>query len=89
MIEALVMLSSLMSTNDCINRLEDAISSYREAELLGSEDLEDRKAELVLSSHLLTLHISNQKKGMDGAFDTIKRLKEIQKADQFFKTPKN
>ena len=42
-----------------------------------------------MSAHLLTLHISNQEKGISGAISTIERLKQIQKADQFFKTPKN
>ena len=89
MMEALVMLASMMTTDECIERLQRAIEEYKEAELLNSENLMKLKGELIMSAHLLTLHISNEEKGIDGAISTIERLKQIQKADQFFKTPKN
>lgn len=89
MMEMMVMLASIMSTEQCIDRLQKAIDEYNEAELLNSDNKEDKKSELLLSCHLLTLHITNSKKGLDGAINTIEKLKEIEKAHRFFKTEKN
>lgn len=89
MMEMMVMLASIMSTEQCIDRLQKSIDEYKEAELLNSENQKDKKAELLLSCHLLTLHITNSKKGLDGAMHTIEKLKEIEKAHNFFKTEKN
>ena len=84
----MVVLASLMSTENCIDRLQEAIDSYKEEELING-DVEKKLQELLLSCHLMTLHVINKEKGVSGAVDTLKQLKEVEKAHKFFKTERN
>ena len=90
MMELLVILASTMTTEHCIQRLQQAIDELKEAELLSNEEeIKGKTEELLLSTHLMTLHIMNKKKGAAGALDTIERLKEVERAHKFFQTAKN
>jgi len=51
--------------------------------------MEHVKHNVIVKTHLLTLHFMNLGKGMDGAIETIKKMEDLEKANNFFKTAKN
>lgn len=86
--EMLVLMATSLPTEKVIELMEEAIADYREAVLL-QKDLEHAKHDMIVKTHLLTLHFMNLDKGIDGAIETIKKMEDMEKANNFFKTVKN
>lgn len=81
--EIFVMLAKMMSKEDCIKRLAEAISEYNEAKMLGKE-LKQKESNILLSCHLLLLN------GLEGdAMDVLKDMEMVDKSVKFFQTDKN
>lgn len=81
--EMFVMLAKLMSKDQCVERLEDAIAEYKEAKLING-DMEKAEHSLFMSAHLLILNNLDKDPG-----DIIKEMHEVQRSVDFFKTDKN
>lgn len=86
--EMLVLMATSLPTERVIEIMEEAIANYKEAVLL-QKDLEDAKHNMIVKTHLLTLHFMNLGKGVDGAIETIKKMEDLEKANNLFKTAKN
>lgn len=86
--EMLVIMATSLSTEQVIELMEEAIAEYKEAVLL-QKDMEHAKHNMIVKTHLLTLHFMNLGRGMDGAIETIKKMEDLEKANNFFKTVKN
>lgn len=81
--EIFVMLAKAMTKKQCIDRLAEAVSEYKEAELLG-KNLDEVEHNLLLSCHLFLLN------GIKGdATDVIKDMEMVDKSVNFFKTTTN
>jgi len=81
--EIFVMLSKMMSKQQCIEKLSDAVAEYNEAKLLG-KDLEQEEQVITMACHLLILN------GLKGdANDVLENMKMVDKSVNFFKTEKN
>ena len=86
--EMLVLMATSLPTERVIEIMEEAIADYKESALL-QKDMEDAKHNMIVKTHLLTLHFMNLGKGVNGAIETIKKMEELEKANNLFKTPKN
>lgn len=86
--EMLVLMATSLPTERVIEIMEEAIANYKEAALL-QKDMEDAKHNMIVKTHLLTLHFMNLGKGVDGAIETIKKMEDLEKANNLFKTAKN
>jgi len=81
--EIFVMLSKIMSKQQCIEKLSDAVAEYNEAKLLG-KDLEQEEQVITMACHLLLLN------GLKGdAKDVLEDMEMVNKSVNFFKTEKN
>ena len=81
--ELFVMLAKALSQDECIERLEEAISDFKEAKLL-NQNLEKAEFTLHMACHLLIFNT------LDGnASDIIKNMDEVNRSVNFFKTEKN
>ena len=81
--EIFVMLSKIMSKQQCIEKIEQSIAEYNEAKLLG-KDLEQEEHNITMACHLLLLN------GLKGdANDVLEDMKMVDKSVNFFKTEKN
>lgn len=80
-----VMLAKLMSREQCIERLQQALEEYKEALLTGDDEtLKGSEANIELSCHLFLLN------GVDGkASEIINQMDEVKRSVDFFKTDKN
>jgi hypothetical protein len=85
--EVLITLASLMSEEDVLTRLKEAISEFEEAKLLGDEEKIHRyKHHLMLSCHLVTMnHVTRE----DGTLETIERVKKLEANVNLFKDKQN
>lgn len=86
--EMLVFMATSLPTEQIIELMEEALAEYKEAVLL-NKDIEHAKHNVIVKTHLVTLHFMNLGKGMDGAMETIKKMEELEKANNLFKTAKN
>lgn len=86
--EMLVLMATSLPTEQVIELMEEALAEYKEAVLL-DKDIEHAKHNVIVKTHLLTLHFMNLGKGMDGAIETLKKMEDLEKANNFFKTTKN
>ena len=81
--EVFVMLSKLMSKQQCIEKLSDAVAEYNEAKLF-KKDLEQEEHVITMACHLLLLN------GLKGdAKDVLQDMEMVDKSVNFFKTEKN
>lgn len=88
--EMLVIMASLMSKQQIIERLQESIDELKEAELLCDAELIEQKTHhLLFTCHLMTMHVMTESKGPSGALDIIKDMNELEKSRKFFKTEKN
>ena len=86
--EMLVFMATSLPTDKIIEMMEEALAEYKEAALL-QKDMEHAKHNVIVKTHLVTLHFMNLDKGIDGAIETIKKMEELEKANNLFKTAKN
>jgi|APGre2960657404_1045060.scaffolds.fasta_scaffold15817_2 hypothetical protein len=88
--EMLIIMASLMSKEQIIEKLQESIDELKEAQLLcNDKEIETKTHNLVISCHLLTMHVVSDDKGLEGALKTIKDMNEIEKNNNFFKTANN
>lgn len=88
--EMLIIMASMMSTEQVIEKLQESIDELKEAELLGNvEKIKEKIDHLVMSCHLLTMNVLSNEKGLNGALEIIKNLNEVEKNNMFFKTEAN
>ena len=87
--EMLMLLSASMTKKEIIERLTESCAQYNEANLLHNEEsIKTAEQELFLMSNLLIMNtVTNG--DMKKAIDSIKTMGEIEKAHNFFQTPKN
>ena len=80
-----VMLAKLMSKEQCIERLQEALNEYQQALLTGDDEtLRRTEANIELSCHLLLMN------GVEGnPKDIIEQMDEVKRSVDFFKTDKN
>ena len=81
--ELLIMLAKAMSADECINRLHESTSEYKEAVMLGN-DTKNAKDGIILACHMILL---NEMKG--DAKDIMADMEMVDKSVNFFKTTKN
>ena len=83
--EIFVMLAKLMSREQCIERLQQAIEEYKQALLTGDDEtLLRAETNIELSCHLFLMN------GVEGkASDIIQQMDEVKRSVDFFKTDKN
>lgn len=82
--ELLVILASTMTKDQVIERLEQALSEYKEAELIGNEEeIEAKNHHLLLSCHLFILHTITGG-DMSKAMSTIKQMDKMRQRDKIF-----
>ena len=88
--EMLIIMASLMSREQVIERLQESIDELKEAELLcNAEEIKAKTHHLVMSCHLLTMNVISNEKGPNGALEIIKDMNEVEKNNKFFKTEAN
>jgi hypothetical protein len=86
--EMLVLMASLMSAEQIVERMQSALDEYKEAQLLNNkEKIEDAKKGLLVSCHLCILHHVTEKDG--GPMEVIERMKEFEMRSNLFKDVKN
>jgi len=81
--EMFVTLAKLMTKDQCIQKIQDALEEYKEAKLIG-KDLEEAEHTIIMGCHLFLL---NQMKG--DAKDIVDDMEMVNKSVNFFKTGKN
>jgi ribosomal protein L7Ae-like RNA K-turn-binding protein len=81
--EVFIMLAKALSKDQCIERIEEAISNYKEAKLL-NKGLENSENTLNMAAHLLILNSMDE-----SPVQIIKDIEEIERSHNFFKTAKN
>lgn len=87
--ELMVMLASAMSKEQIIERIEESIAEYKEAQLLGNEE------DIYLKSHFVGLSCSLFLMNMttdgstDGALKVINKISQMRKRDDLFNVDKN
>jgi hypothetical protein len=85
--EMLVLMASLMSTEQIIERLHSALDEYKEAQLLSNkEKIKDSQNSLLVACHLCILNHVTEK---EGPIELIEKLKEFEMRDKLFKDVKN
>ena len=82
--EVFVMLSKLMSKQQCIEKIEQSIAEYNEAKMLGKDLEQEEHNVITMACHLLLLN------GLKGdAKDVLQDMEMVDKSVNFFKTEKN
>lgn len=87
--EMLMLLAATMSKEDIIERLTESCAQYNEAKLLNNEkNVKEAEKELFVTTNLFIMNFVT-KGNLDNAINTIKEMGEVERAHNFFKTPKN
>ena len=85
----LMLLAAAMSKEETIERLTESLEEYKEAILLqNEEDIERKEQHLFISANLFMMHVVS-KGDMKNAINHINEMKEMDRAQNFFKTAKN
>ena len=82
MLKMLAMLSSIMSFEDIISQLEEAINDYKEKRLL-NQDVEKEKDKISILAFILQMHLKSGGNIKD-ALDSIDQMEEIKKHHEMF-----
>jgi hypothetical protein len=82
--EMLVMLASLMTKDQIIDKIEESISEYKEATLIGNEEEINIKAHhLAMSCNLFMMNMVTDG-NMEGAMETIKKIMRLRDREKIF-----
>lgn len=85
----LMLLAATMSKQETIERLTESLEEYKEAMLLQNEEnIERAEQHLFLSANLFMMNTIS-KGDIKNAITHIDEMKEMDRAQSFFKTPKN
>ena len=79
----LVILAKNLSSDQVLERLQEDINLYKEAELF-NKDVVQAKHQLITACHMFIIHHLSE-----NASDIIKEMHQIEKNNQFFKTTEN
>lgn len=87
--EMLMLLAASMSKESVIEKLNESMSQYNEAKLIGNkEKIEEAEKEIFVSTNLFIMNYVS-KGDIKTAMKNIKEMEEIERAHKFFQTPKN
>lgn len=87
--EMLMLLAASMSKESVIEKLNESMSQYNEAKLLGNESaIEEAEKEIFVTTNLFIMNFVS-KGDIKNAINNIKQMDEIERAHKFFQTPKN
>lgn len=87
--EMLMLLAATISKEEVINKLREALDQYDEAQLLQNEEqIKQADQELFVATNLFIMNYVT-KGDIKEAVKNIRHMDEIEKAHNFFKTPKN
>jgi hypothetical protein len=81
--EIFITLAKLMTKDQIIEKMQEALDEYKEAKLIG-KDLEDAEHMITMGCHMYVL---NQMEG--DAKDIVADMNMVSKSVNFFKTGKN
>jgi hypothetical protein len=82
--ELMVLLASAMEKDQIIDRIEQAISNYREAKLLADEkQIEIEAHHIALACNLFMMNIVTDG-NINGAMDVIKKVKTMRDREKIF-----
>lgn len=85
----LMLLAASMSKESVIERLNESLSQYNEAKLIGNEStIEEAEKDIFVATNLFIMNYVS-KGDIKNAIQNIKEMDEIEKAHKFFQTPKN
>lgn len=85
----MVLLASTMTHEQIMERIEEAISEYRETMLLGKEeDIDLKKHHLALACSLFMMNVMTNG-SMEGAVETIKKIKSNRETNEIFNLEKS
>lgn len=82
------MLASMMTQDQVIDRLEEAIEEYKESRLLGKEKEDRSFGKVVVSCHLLMLNMVTDG-DVKNAFKTIEKMKLHDEREKLFNVNKS
>lgn len=82
MLKALAMLSSIMSFEDIIAQLEEAINDYKEKRLL-NQDVKKEKDKISFLALILQMHLKSGG-NIKAALDSVDQMEEIRKHHEMF-----
>ena len=87
--EMLMLVAASMSKESIIERLNESMSNYNEAVLLGNkESIKQANEELFVTTNLFIMNYVS-KGDIKNAIENLKQMDEIERAHKFFQTPKN
>lgn len=87
---AIVLMASVLPQEKLIELLEESISEYKEASLLGKseEDMQEEFTKIGFHCHLILLNLVSHN-SVQGAVDTIERMEKISRATKMFEPDEN
>jgi len=87
--EMLMIVAASMSKESIMERLNESLSKYNEAVLLGNEEsIKEANEEVFVTTNLFIMNFVS-KGDIKNAIKNLKQMEEIERAHKFFQTPKN
>lgn len=87
--EMLMIVAASMSKESIMERLNESLSKYNEAVLLGSEEsIKEANEEVFVTTNLFIMNFVS-KGDIKNAIQNLKQMEEIERAHKFFQTTKN
>lgn len=82
--ELIVLLAKTMTKEQIVDRMQQSIDQYKEAKLLGKEDLKEEEEHLLMSCHICILNNIDK-----NPMEIINEMEKVNKRVQFFESDKN
>ena len=82
--ELIVLLAKAMTKEQIVDRMQQSIDQYKEAKLLGKEDLKKEEEDLLMSCHICILNNIDK-----DPMEIINEMEKVNKRVQFFESDKN